>query len=44
MNEQLEGTKLAGFEPQGAVTQLEIIDITPGNGDEVKSGATITAH
>lgn len=45
MNEpKLEGTKLAGFEPRTSVTQLEIIDTVPGTGDEVKTGATITAH
>src|SRR4051794_140277 len=44
MNTPLEGTKLAGFEPRPSVTELEIIDLTPGDGDEVKSGATITAH
>lgn len=43
-SEQLEGTKLAGFEPKSTVTDLEIIDITPGDGAEVKAGATITAH
>lgn len=40
----LEGTKLEGFEPRGAVTQLEIIDVVPGTGAEVPAGATITAH
>lgn len=40
----LEGTKLTGFEPVTSVQQLEIIDIVPGAGDEVQSGATITAH
>ena len=40
----LEGTKLEGFEPRGAVEQLEIIDIVEGTGDEVQPGATITAH
>jgi FKBP-type peptidyl-prolyl cis-trans isomerase len=45
MNTQpLEGTKLTGFEPKANVTELEIIDLTPGTGDEVKPGATITAH
>ena len=44
MSDRLEGTKLTGFEPKSAVTQLEIIDLTPGTGDEVKPGATITAH
>jgi peptidylprolyl isomerase len=40
----LEGTKLSGFEPKTGVTELEIIDLTPGDGDEVKPGDTITAH
>lgn len=40
----LEGTKLEGFDPRSSVTDLEIIDITPGTGDEVPAGATITAH
>lgn len=40
----LEGTKLEGFDPRDNVTELEIIDITPGSGDEVPAGATITAH
>jgi FKBP-type peptidyl-prolyl cis-trans isomerase len=39
-----EGTKLAGFEPRPTVTELEIIDVMPGTGEEVKPGATITAH
>lgn len=41
---QLEGTKLTGFEPAASVTQLEILDTTPGTGDEVSAGATVTAH
>jgi peptidylprolyl isomerase len=43
-NSKLEGTKLVGFDPQGPVSELQIVDITPGTGDEVKTGATITAH
>ena len=40
-----EGTKLQDFEPRKeAVKELEIIDIEVGTGEEVKSGATITAH
>lgn len=40
-----EGAKLQNFEPRkGAVEELEIIDIEVGTGEEVKSGATITAH
>lgn len=40
----LEGTKLAGFTPRGKVEQLEIVDTVVGTGEEVKHGATITAH
>lgn len=39
-----EGTKLHNFEPRGEVKELEIIDVEVGTGEEVKSGATITAH
>ncbi|HTK39576.1 MAG TPA: FKBP-type peptidyl-prolyl cis-trans isomerase [Patescibacteria group bacterium] len=39
-----EGTKLPNFEPRESVTELEIIDSEPGMGEEVKPGATITAH
>lgn len=40
-----EGTKLHNFEPRtDAVKELEIIDVEVGSGDEVKPGATITAH
>ena len=40
-----EGTKLHDFEPRTeSVTELEIIDIEVGTGDEVQLGATITAH
>ena len=39
-----EGTKLADFTPIKKVEQLEIIDLTPGDGAEVRPGATITAH
>jgi FKBP-type peptidyl-prolyl cis-trans isomerase len=41
---KLEGTKMAGFDPMPAVTQLQIIDLEPGDGDAVPEGATITAH
>lgn len=40
----LEGTKLEGFEPRENVSELEIIDVIEGTGDEVQPGATITAH
>lgn len=40
-----EGTKLHNFDPRvDAVKELEIIDIEVGTGEEVKPGATITAH
>jgi len=39
-----EGTKLHDFEPRGEVTELEIVDVEVGTGEEVKPGATITAH
>ncbi|HWT40929.1 MAG TPA: FKBP-type peptidyl-prolyl cis-trans isomerase [Dongiaceae bacterium] len=40
-----EGTKLHNFEPQtDPVKELEIIDVEVGTGEEVKPGATITAH
>ncbi len=40
-----EGTKLHDFEPRSeAVSELEITDIEIGDGEEVKPGATITAH
>src|SRR5690606_35761164 len=41
----LEGTQLAGFTPiTTPVTELQIIDLTEGTGEEVKAGATVTAH
>jgi FKBP-type peptidyl-prolyl cis-trans isomerase len=43
-NTPLEGTKLAHFNPVDVVPELQIIDVQPGTGDEVKPGATITAH
>lgn len=39
-----EGTKLSNFEPRDEVKELEIIDVKVGDGEEVKPGATITAH
>lgn len=39
-----EGTKLHDFEPRESVAALEIIDTEVGTGEEVKPGATITAH
>lgn len=43
-SQQLEGTILANFTPQGPVTALQVTDLTVGDGDEVPAGATITAH
>lgn len=43
-SQKLEGTKLANFTPVDAVTELEIIDVVAGTGDEAPIGATITAH
>lgn len=39
-----EGTKLADFEPRNEAKELELIDIEVGTGEEVRKGATITAH
>jgi FKBP-type peptidyl-prolyl cis-trans isomerase len=41
---KLEGTKMAGFDPVGQVSDLQIIDIKPGDGDTVPENATIKAH
>lgn len=41
---QLEGTVLEDFTPVDSVKELEIIDTTAGEGEEVQPGATITAH
>ena len=41
---RLEGTTLTDFEPITAVTELQIIDIIEGTGEEVAENATITAH
>lgn len=40
----MEGTKLEGFEPIEKVESLQKIDTTVGEGEEVKPGATVTAH
>jgi peptidylprolyl isomerase len=44
--EKLKGTPLADFEPRkkNKVTELEIIDTVVGDGQEVPTDATITAH
>lgn len=41
---KLEGTKLKDFTPVSKVDQLKSIDIKVGDGEEVKAGATVTAH
>lgn len=41
----LQGTQLANFTPiTTPVTELQIIDISEGSGEEVKPGASVTAH
>jgi FKBP-type peptidyl-prolyl cis-trans isomerase len=41
----LEGTQLADFAPiTGSVTELQKVDLVEGTGEEVKAGATVTAH
>ena len=39
-----EGTKLPDLNPREGVDELEIIDTEVGTGEEVRPGATITAH
>lgn len=39
---QLQGTQLANFTPVEKIDNLQTIDTTPGTGDEVKPGATVT--
>lgn len=39
-----QGTKLPNFEPIESVTELQIIDIEVGTGEEVQPGATVRAH
>ncbi|GAC1386575.1 MAG: FKBP-type peptidyl-prolyl cis-trans isomerase [Candidatus Saccharimonadales bacterium] len=41
---KLQGTKLANYTPASSVATLQSIDTVAGNGQEVKSGDTITAH
>lgn len=41
---KLEGTKLADFTPVAKIDSLQKIDSKPGTGEEVKAGATVTAH
>jgi FKBP-type peptidyl-prolyl cis-trans isomerase FkpA len=39
---KLEGTKLANFTPVASVPQLKVEDTTPGTGETVKAGDTVT--
>jgi FKBP-type peptidyl-prolyl cis-trans isomerase len=39
---KLEGTKLANFTPVVSIPKLEEVDTTPGTGDVVQPGATVT--
>lgn len=39
-----QGTKLSKFEPREEVKELEIVEVEVGKGEEVRAGATITAH
>jgi FKBP-type peptidyl-prolyl cis-trans isomerase len=39
---KLEGTALSGWTPTPSIATLQEQDLTPGTGDEVKSGATVT--
>lgn len=41
---RFQGTKLADFNPINKVAELQVIDITVGDGDEVATDARITAH
>jgi FKBP-type peptidyl-prolyl cis-trans isomerase len=41
-NTKLQGAPLAGFTPVASIAKLQEIDSTPGTGDTVKPGATIT--
>ena len=41
---KLEGTKLNDFDPIDEITELKVIDIVVGEGEEVTKGATISAH
>jgi FKBP-type peptidyl-prolyl cis-trans isomerase len=39
---KMEGTQLVNFTPVSSVPQLQTIDSTPGTGDTVKAGDTVT--
>lgn len=40
----LKGTTLQGFTPVASVSSLQVTDITPGTGAEVKEGDTVTVN
>ncbi len=40
----LQGTKLSNFEPIAKIDKLTSIDTVVGTGEEVKAGASVTAH
>lgn len=40
----LKGTKLKNFNPVASVDELQYVEIVVGDGEEVKQGATVTAH
>lgn len=42
--DMLQGTRLEGFDPAAQVSDLQIIDLQEGDGEEAKTGATVTAH
>lgn len=44
MQDKLEGSVLQDFIPINSATELKVLDLTPGTGDVVSPGATITAH
>jgi FKBP-type peptidyl-prolyl cis-trans isomerase len=42
VEDQLQGKPLAGFTPGAPIPELKTEDLTPGTGEEVKAGATVT--
>jgi len=42
MSDVLQGTQLANFTPVEHIDSLQIEDVTPGTGEEVQPGATVT--
>lgn len=40
----LQGTKLENFDPLSSVSELKIIDLQVGTGEEAKTESTVTAH